>query len=219
MTDSIRERIMKNRVTALQGINILNGYQNDIFKSDSGNGSGSAGTLTDMAKSWTVNQWIDAVLTDSIGTKFKVVNNNATTLTVNGSPANGAYTVSMNTVQRSLPEGQKFVTVPSLLVMEGEEIKEKDDVVYVYKKLTVAVGIITNIDTATDSRSADEVLNSLAADVERAWMSDFKCNNLAIGTFYEGAGKLDTEEGQPEIGSFILFSISYRHQLKDPMSL
>lgn len=66
------------------GLRISNG-------SDSGTGTGSLDLFTDGAKAWTVDQWAGGLLVDSAGAEFRVARNDATTLAVTGTPANGAY--------------------------------------------------------------------------------------------------------------------------------
>lgn len=60
---------------------------------DTGTGTGSTNTLTDGSKSWTVDEWINWALIDSAGTVFKITDSAATTLTVSGTPASGAYEI------------------------------------------------------------------------------------------------------------------------------
>lgn len=61
---------------------------------DSGTGTGALNTLTDSSKTWVTNAWQNKYVTDSAGTDFAIVSNNATALTVSGTPASGAYTIS-----------------------------------------------------------------------------------------------------------------------------
>lgn len=130
--------------------------------------------------------------------------------------ANG-YDNTIASVQRRMQGGQTFTAVPVIIITEDDEDKTGEAAhPYIYKRLMIALSVVTRIDEAADSRSADEVLNSLRADVEKAWMADNTCGGYAIDTDYEGSGPLDVIEGQPEIGSFIMFSVQYRHKSKDP---
>lgn len=133
--------------------------------------------------------------------------------------ANG-YDNTILSVQRRMQGGQSFRLTPMLLLAQDAEDKEGEATEpLTRKKLLLVVSIVTRIDEVTDARSADEVLNSLAADVERAWMADWTCGGYALNSDYEGSGQLDVMEGQPEIGMFVMFSVSYRHKTKDPKSL
>ena len=59
------------------------------------NGSGSLNTLTDNTKNWPTDRWLDTSysLQDSAGTVFAITDSDATTVTVSGTPANGAYII------------------------------------------------------------------------------------------------------------------------------
>ena len=58
-----------------------------------GNDSTVSGSiLTDLSKSWTINEWQNHKLMDTMGTEFSVGSNTGTTITVSsGSPDPGAY--------------------------------------------------------------------------------------------------------------------------------
>lgn len=60
---------------------------------DSGNGTGTLNTMTDSTKSWKTDQWNTYKLRDSAGTVFAITANNATALTVSGTPASGDYVI------------------------------------------------------------------------------------------------------------------------------
>lgn len=66
---------------------------------DSGTGTGTLNTLTDIRKSWTTNEWAGYVLTDSNKVQFVIVSNTATALTVtlnggSGTPSTGLYKIT-----------------------------------------------------------------------------------------------------------------------------
>lgn len=60
---------------------------------DSGSGTGTLNTMTDSTKNWKTDQWNTYKLRDSAGTVFAITANNATALTVSGTPANGDYVI------------------------------------------------------------------------------------------------------------------------------
>jgi len=49
--------------------------------------------LTDSTKNWIIDRWIGSILVDSASTEFTISSNNATSLTISGTPAAGAYTI------------------------------------------------------------------------------------------------------------------------------
>lgn len=66
---------------------------------DAGTGTGGSGTFVKTANrvgAWTTNEWIGFTLVDSDGNEFVVISNTADTLTVNGTPATGDFTVGSN---------------------------------------------------------------------------------------------------------------------------
>lgn len=220
MTDTIREQIVKNRITALQQITIANGFDHDLYVTDSGTGTGAAGSLTDGTKAWTANQWVGSTLTDSTNAEFSILSNTATALAVSGTPASGAYTIKNNTVQRFNQAGQNLLKVPLVIVQEDtcEKLAETTEP-YIYKRLRLVLHIVSRIDPATDTRSSDEVLNALRGDVERAMHADYTCGGLAEDCEWESDGPLDVELGQPVSGTFMSFIIKYKHQLRNPKGL
>jgi len=57
-------------------------------------GAGTLNTLTDTSKAWTADQWKTTwVLIDRLGMAFVISGNAATTVTVSGTPATGAYVI------------------------------------------------------------------------------------------------------------------------------
>jgi hypothetical protein len=71
-------------------------YTYGLETKDSGTASAvGAGTLTDAAKTWTVNQWTDYTLQDSAENTYLVLSNTATILTVSSTstPITGAYKI------------------------------------------------------------------------------------------------------------------------------
>lgn len=73
---------------------------------DSGTGTGSANLFTDNTKVWVVDTWVRAgsypwKLKDSNGTLFSITDNTATTLTISGTPASGAYSIVGNNLVKN----------------------------------------------------------------------------------------------------------------------
>ncbi|MHA1410278.1 MAG: hypothetical protein ACTSQY_08260 [Candidatus Odinarchaeia archaeon] len=73
---------------------IIAGFKIVESASDTGTGTVSASVLTDTSKSWIPDQWIGFnILIDSV--EYNIIDNDATTITVTGSPSAGsqAYTI------------------------------------------------------------------------------------------------------------------------------
>lgn len=154
MADTIRERIVKNIVTSLQGITVANGYDNTVLS-----------------------------------------------------------------VQRLKQSGNPAIDVPLILVAEGPENASAGPNPLTNKVLEVSIGIVTRQDEAVDPRSADEMMNSLRGDVEKAMVSNYTRGGLAIDTMATGGTRIGVQEGEPELGIEMLFEIHYRHARTDPRSL
>lgn len=76
------------------------------------NGTGTLNTLTDVTKSWGIDDHIGKVLVDADYTKFDITDNDATTLTVAGTPTSGPYYIMGSmTVYTILSNTSNTVTV------------------------------------------------------------------------------------------------------------
>jgi hypothetical protein len=62
----------------------------------SGSGTGTLNTFTVSLTPWTVNEWSGATLTDALAATFVIASNTDHVLTVTGTPASGAFTISMD---------------------------------------------------------------------------------------------------------------------------
>lgn len=72
--------------------------------------------ITDRSKAWTINEWQDHQIIDSIGTEFNASVNSANTLTViTGTPMAGAYDIYRYTKNRiaTLTESLRRITLAS----------------------------------------------------------------------------------------------------------
>lgn len=133
--------------------------------------------------------------------------------------ANG-YSVTLNSVDRILQQGQTL-SPPMAILAEGT-----DDVVsggplsgangLIARELTVAVRLVVQQDTDSDSRSASEVLNGVLADAQKKMQEDYSRGGLAVNTEEVGVEPIQMEEGVPVIYLDAMFKIHYRHSRVDP---
>ena len=130
--------------------------------------------------------------------------------------ANG-YGNQLQSVQRFQQDGQQLADVPLVVLMEGgDDVDDERPIELTSRALTVSVVVIHRQDTAVDSRSASEVMNSLIADIQKAMQADETRGGLAIHTIEQGVGEIDVQEGEPELMQAISYRILYRHRRVDP---
>ena len=109
----------ENPVIQIQGILDMSASLHGMGVStvyDSGTGTGSAGTFV-TTKSWTVNQWSGYTLVASNGS-FPILTNTATTLTVNGTPATGAFSIRLGFKGISFKYLWDLVNCPNTLYLK-----------------------------------------------------------------------------------------------------
>lgn len=136
----------------------------------------------------------------------------ATITVVNG------YDNTIALVQRFKAAGQKKATTPLLLLGAGVEEAELGNcspIEMIDKHLEVYVGVIHRL-AGSDTRNADEVLNSLLGDVEKAWATDVTCGGYALDSHLMATYPIAVEEGDPELQQLMKFSVDYRHRMTDP---
>lgn len=70
------------------------------------NGTGSLNAMTDSTKAWIASKWVGNQVRDSAGTTFAITANDATTLTVSGTPVSGEYEIyeSGKLIKESMPK-------------------------------------------------------------------------------------------------------------------
>ncbi|MDO9513853.1 MAG: hypothetical protein Q7J59_04485, partial [Elusimicrobiota bacterium] len=103
-----------------------NGYH---VNSMCGNGTGSLNTLTDSGKNWTTNQWNGYYLYDSAGTFFVISGNNASALTVTGTPASGFYELLKNTGLNVCTgaSGNRYLTLRTEAILQAHNVCNTND--------------------------------------------------------------------------------------------
>lgn len=131
------------------------------------------------------------------------------------STANG-FNNTIASVQRPEQDGNSFSSSPMAIIVEGDEEGQDGPVELITKTLQIIIIAQMRQDTATDTRSANEVLNSFAVDIHKAVMSDRTRNSIALDTKFISESQLQVEEGQPELARLIEFEVSYRHHNTDP---
>lgn len=80
-------------------------------------------------------------------------------------------------------------------------------------RLPIAIDAVCRLGSSRDE-PADQVLNTLEADVRRALMADLQLSGLAIETFLGGTEYADPTSGLE--GFTIFFEVLYRVSLQDP---
>jgi len=95
-----------------------------------GNGTGSSNTLTDSTKNWQTDQWSGYYLYDSAGTFFTISGNNATSLTVSGTPASGFYEILKNTglnVCSGMTSGNRITSLRTEAILKPHNVPATSD--------------------------------------------------------------------------------------------
>lgn len=143
-----------------------------------------------------------------------IIKNIVTTL--QGITTGAGYNNTIVSVQRPMPDGNTFTSWPMILVLEGEDQVVQENNPHLTHDLTVGIVFMTRINPASDSRSINEVLNSLERDVHKALMVDRHRGANALDTVWVDELPYHAEEGQPELARLMVYSIRYRHQATDP---
>lgn len=154
MADTIREKILKNIKTALEGIAVANGYANTVQK-----------------------------------------------------------------VERVIQGGQNTVDVPYIQILAGDEESEQAPHPLIQKSLTIYVVIGTRQDQTVDPKWADEIVNAILGDVQKALQNDYQRGGNAIDTIEVANGPMPIMEGMTSLETFVEYRIVYRHNRTDPTSL
>jgi len=127
-----------------------------------GTGVGTLHTLTDAAKSWTPDEHIGKHLYDVDGTYYLVTDNDATTLTVAGTPRSGAYqlmssTIYWENVDYVVDYNEGFITRVAGHIPEDTITMQMYD--YYTGGQPVAVSdVIGGVDPVTEQREGVEAL-------------------------------------------------------------
>lgn len=144
----------------------------------------------------------------------KIVAALATITTANG------YSNTIASVQRFMLSGIDLITVPTILVKEGECSVEKELSAYPYirRRMELVLVPITRHDEVADTRSSAEILNSLVADVEQCIIADRTCGGLAIQTDPPSYLETELEANEPHLSKALRFEVVYEHVHNNPYS-
>lgn len=120
-------------------------------------------------------------------------------------------------VQRVGQAPIEYADVPFVVLTQGDDVLEVPGVApYTTRRLELLASIVTRQTDETDTRSGDEVLNALGADVERALQSDRSIGGLAVDTKPPEWLEIEIEHKLPHIGIALRFAVIYRHLRHDP---
>ncbi|MGH7260870.1 MAG: hypothetical protein ACREI9_09335 [Nitrospiraceae bacterium] len=151
---------------------------------------------------------------------MKAVKTRLETITVGNGYAN---TIPTGAVQRFRQSGLSTRLVPFIWIKEmGEESKDgpTGGAQLITNKLLVSLGVGTRQDEVSDTRSGDEVMNSLRGDVVKAMLIEPRTfGGKAISCAYLGSAEIDVEEGEPDMGIRMDFEVLYRHRADDPTAI
>ncbi|MCD6311009.1 MAG: hypothetical protein J7M11_00905 [Elusimicrobia bacterium] len=95
-----------------------------------GDGTGSSNALTDSTKNWPTDQWNGYYLYDSAGTYFAISANNATALTISGTPSSGFYEILKNTglnVCSGLTSGNRYLSLRTEAILKPHNVCASSD--------------------------------------------------------------------------------------------
>lgn len=144
----------------------------------------------------------------------KIVKNIKTTL--EGIKVSNGYANTVRSVQRLNHEGQTTGEPPYIVVLaEPEETRDLPSSL-TRVELPISIAVVIRIDDKVEKRSADEVVNSWAADVEKAMKVDPLRGGNAIDTRKIGGRQIDLEEGDPRVIVAIGFRVTFFHAYGDP---
>lgn len=142
---------------------------------------------------------------------------NIATAVGNVSTSNG-YNNTLASVQRFQQAGLSVATVPTAVVNFDQERKNVGPADRVDCQLDVSIDVWAIHDTDAVSGSTSTLVDSLAADIEKAVMSDTSRGGYARDCYVESVTPFRLAEGQPYVGATLSVRIAYMHQLDDPFT-
>ena len=131
--------------------------------------------------------------------------------------ANG-YQNTIKLVQRHEALGMDLAKMPTILVREGDCSAELSQGSHqqIRRRMEVLIVVATGIDELAEPRSGSEVLNSLAADIEKALGYNERWNNLALMTEPPEYLTLDIDAETPHLARGLRVVITYEHGRGNP---
>jgi len=121
------------------------------------------------------------------------------------------YNNDIASVQRWSQRGPALASMPTIIINAGPEEKKPEPNPLVTCTFNVYIDIWTN-HLESDTRSSDEILDSLLGDVEKALMIDITRGGYAIDTNVLRNYPFQAIEGQPSIGISIDLEIIYQQE-------
>lgn len=129
------------------------------------------------------------------------------------------YNNTLASVQRFQQGGLAVATVPTVVVTFDSETKTIGPDFRATCELVVEVDIWAIHDTETVSGDTATLIDSLAADCEKAIMQDPGRSSKARDTSIRSVVPFRLAEGQPFVGATISCIIEYAHQGDDPFTV
>ena len=140
---------------------------------------------------------------------------NITTVLGTVTTGNG-YENTLASVQRFMQDGLTVATIPTAVVNFESERKSIGPADRSTCDLNVTIDIWAIHDTDSVSGSTATLVDSLAADVEKAVMQDTSRGGNARETEVESVSPFRLAEGQPYVGATVSLRITYVHSISDP---
>lgn len=130
------------------------------------------------------------------------------------------YQNDIDAVLRIDEDGQRTAKLRNyILIAEGDEQIQDMPSGISKRSLPLEVAIIAEPRGRHETRSAEEILNSLRADVEKAAKVDRKRNGNATNTKLSSQEEIAINDGQPRIGTNQNWIIEYFTKANDPYTL
>lgn len=144
----------------------------------------------------------------------QIISNIATALG-NITTGNG-YENTLQSVQRFMQDGLSVADVPTVVVTMEEERKSLGMTDRADCNLMVTCDVYAVHDQGSVSGSTAALVDSLAADVEKAVMADTTRGGLARTCEVESVIPFRLAEGQPFVGATVSLRITYTHDAGSP---
>lgn len=133
----------------------------------------------------------------------------------------GGYQNTIASVQRELWQGQTVLTIPAIFMKQGaeepiEEVSSGANTILRAKR-PLALAILTR-PTEAETRSVDELINSLYGDVMKALLTEPRTfGGYLENVRFTGMTEFDPEDGKSgEIAFGLAFDLEYRYRTSDP---
>ncbi|MCH7859511.1 MAG: hypothetical protein IID14_07415 [Candidatus Marinimicrobia bacterium] len=122
-------------------------------------------------------------------------------------------------VARIMPSSQVALPSPHVILLAGQEVVVPGPDPLTTKNVEVWILLFVRLDELTDARSADQVLNLLMGDIEKALNIDITCGSLALDCELADTQSVELTHKNPNVGQAMMFMVKYRHLRTDPFSL